>query len=272
MPVTSTYLLDYVPVEAERLLFMAQLLAPEVRATCERAGLSAGGRAIDVCCGPIGSLVALQEVVGPSGAVVGVDADPVALRSAAAVLEQLSISNVRLVEADINSAGPDEIGPAAGYDLAFVRLALMHQADPAATLTRIGELLRPGGTVVAFDLLRPPAVAPEWPEFDRAWAVILEGMRLKGAHPETSTIYPRLAAAAGLEVVSQRGVFFPIPPAAAVGETTALLRAARSSLANLGVADADDIEQMVAGLEAGQGDLTFATTPFAVELIARRPA
>jgi hypothetical protein len=39
MPVTSTYLLDDMPVELDRLLSVAEALAPEVRATCERAGL-----------------------------------------------------------------------------------------------------------------------------------------------------------------------------------------------------------------------------------------
>lgn len=65
MPATSTYLLDYAPAEAERLLFLAELLAPEVRAACERGGLRPGGKAIDVGCGPLGALTVLQQIVGP---------------------------------------------------------------------------------------------------------------------------------------------------------------------------------------------------------------
>src|SRR5947209_2278652 len=136
MPTNSTYLLDYLPVEVDRLLFMAQLLGPEVRATCERAGLTAGGRAVDVGCGPIGSLAALHDVVGPDGVVVGVDANPTALEAAGEAVGRLGLGNVRLVAGDVNTLQLDEIGELASFDLAFSRLTLMHQPDPAATMAR----------------------------------------------------------------------------------------------------------------------------------------
>ena len=82
MPVTSTYLLDDLPVEIDRLISVAEVLAPEVRATCERAGLGHGGRAVDVGCGPLGALGVLGDIVGPSGEVVGVDASPASLATA----------------------------------------------------------------------------------------------------------------------------------------------------------------------------------------------
>jgi len=52
MTATDTYLLDEVPVDLDRLINVAAVLAQEVRSACERAGLQAGGRALDVGCGP----------------------------------------------------------------------------------------------------------------------------------------------------------------------------------------------------------------------------
>ena len=223
MPVTSTYLLDDLPVEIDRLISVAEVLAPEVRATCERAGLGHGGRAVDVGCGPLGALGVLGDIVGPGGEVVGVDASPASVATAKAVLDRRGASRVRLLAADINTVDLDMIGPAASFDLVFSRLTLMHQPDPGETLRRFYQLLRPGGAVVAFDLFEPPVTDPGYPPLHNAWRLLLEGMQRRGAHPETSRRYNELARAADLEVVSQRGVFSPVPPIVTLSETTMLL-------------------------------------------------
>lgn len=272
MTATSTYLLDHLPVEADRLVFMADLLAPEVRASCARAGLGPGGRAVDVGCGPLGSLGVLSEIVGPEGEVVGIDASPDALRTAAEVLDHLGATNARLVAADVNAMDLDEVGGAETFDLAFSRLTLMHQPDPAATVARIANLLRPGGSLIAFDLLRPPLVDPPCTALERAWELIVDGMRHVGAHPDTSRRYPELVASAGLDIVAQRGVFFPIPASATIGETTTLLRAATASLARVDLASEVEINGLIDDMHAQQGNMTFATTPFAIELMARKPS
>ncbi len=270
MTVTSTYLLDYLPLEVDRLVAMAQTLAPEVRSVAERAGLRPGGRAIDVGCGPVGALLALREVVGPDGAVVGVDANTAALDTARELLDRVGFSDVDLVAGDVNAIDIDALGGEA-FDLSFSRLMLMHQPDPAETLSLMGSLVRPGGAVVAFDMLRPPLVDPPCGALDRAWELLSAGMRRLGAHPDTSQRYAQLAGAAGLEVVSQRGVFFPVPPIAAIGETTGLLRAAAATLTSSELATPEDIELILHELQAASDGLEFATTPLAIELIARRP-
>jgi hypothetical protein len=97
-------------------------------------------------------------------------------------------------------------------------------------------------------------------------------MRTVGAQPDTARRYPPLAADAGLEVVSQRGVFFPAPPPAAIGETSNLLRAATGAITAAGLATRDEIEKLLHEMGVDQGRAAFATTPFAIELIARKPA
>jgi hypothetical protein len=96
-------------------------------------------------------------------------------------------------------------------------------------------------------------------------------MHRRGAHPETSRRYGELARAADLEVVSQRGVFFPVQSIAAIAETTMLLGAARQSLVALDVIADEDIDELIAQLRPEQAGLRFATTPLAIELLARKP-
>jgi SAM-dependent methyltransferase len=45
------------------------------------------------------------------------------------------------------------------FDLAYAPLFLMHQPDPVRTLSQIARLLRPGGWVVAQEVLRKPVAA-----------------------------------------------------------------------------------------------------------------
>ena len=162
------------------------------------------------------------------------------------------------------------IGTAASFDLVFSRLTLMHQPDPSETLRRFNQLLRPGGAVVAFDLFEPPVTDPGYPPLHNAWRLLLEGMQRRGAHPETSRRYDELVRVADLEVVSQRGVFFPVPPIVTLSETTMLLGAARRSLIASDVIAEEDLDDLIAQLTPARAALRFATTPFAIELVARK--
>jgi SAM-dependent methyltransferase len=100
----------------------------------------------------------LRDITGPGGQVVGVDASAASLAAARTVLSRLGAPEVTLVVGDINTVGLGALGGPASFDLVFSRLTLMHQPDPVATARRFGQLLRPGGALVAFDLShrRPP--------------------------------------------------------------------------------------------------------------------
>jgi hypothetical protein len=73
------YVLDGSDRDLRRLLSVAEVQAESARAAIRRIGDIAGWRAIECGCGPLGCLAVLSELVGPGGAVVGVDmhqADP----------------------------------------------------------------------------------------------------------------------------------------------------------------------------------------------------
>jgi ubiquinone/menaquinone biosynthesis C-methylase UbiE len=65
--------------EIERLLRVAERYADQARDLCQRAGLQPGGRVVEIGCGPVGALLVLSQVAGPSGSVVGLDANAIAL-------------------------------------------------------------------------------------------------------------------------------------------------------------------------------------------------
>src|SRR5579871_2670190 len=69
----QSYVLGTHNAERERLLHQVKMYEPAARWLLEQVGLSAGARAIDVGCGPLGILDLLVERVGPTGEVVGLE-------------------------------------------------------------------------------------------------------------------------------------------------------------------------------------------------------
>jgi len=86
--------------------------------------------------------VALAEVVGRDGRVYAVDRDPAA-RDAVAEAAAAHSQVIAITQPAEALLLPEPV------DLAFCRFLLMHVADPLVVLRRMGEVVRPGGWVVA---------------------------------------------------------------------------------------------------------------------------
>lgn len=80
-------------------------------------------------------------------AVIGIDASPAMLEVAAANLRQLGVENVSLHAGDV-AALPLETD---AVDAAFANMVLHHATDPAAMLTEMARVVRPGGVVAICD-------------------------------------------------------------------------------------------------------------------------
>src|SRR5262245_22198608 len=61
--------------EVERLVATARLRDPHIRDGLRRTGIRPGDKTIDIGCGPLGALLVLADMVGPTGTVVGLDMD-----------------------------------------------------------------------------------------------------------------------------------------------------------------------------------------------------
>ncbi len=265
------YILDGSDEDLRRLLTISQTTGETARAAFRRVGIREGWNVIDCGCGPIGGLAVLAEMVGSTGRVVGADFSESAIQRARSVVAALGLDNVQLVTGDIHDLEPATLG--GPFDLAFTRCFLMHQADPAWTLSQIAGLLRPGGWIVSQEPLRspPPRSHPHLGALDTYWDLFYEVMELAGVPRGSIEGLARSARAAGLEVVKASGFFIIHDPKLGFGQHAAVLAAARERAAKLGGA-VDKIDDLVLTLRAAQGGgYEWVSSPFFLDLALRKP-
>jgi 2-polyprenyl-3-methyl-5-hydroxy-6-metoxy-1,4-benzoquinol methylase len=151
------YPLGYSEQEARRLTEQAALLEELTAAVFHRAGIGAGMRVLDIGCG-VGDVTLLAaRLVGPQGAVLGIDRAASSIEAARRRASALGVGNVRFEQADLASfATPQR------FDALLGRLVLLYLEDPAETLRRLSRYLRPGGTVAfqEFDMSATSQVPP----------------------------------------------------------------------------------------------------------------
>jgi SAM-dependent methyltransferase len=117
-------------------------------------------RVLDLGSGGGDVALSLAELVGPQGAVVGVDQNPAILDTARGRTAAAGWSNVEFHLGDVTALGA--IGT---FDAVVGRWILMYQPDPAAVIRACLDHLRPGG-IVAFqesDLTSGTGVYPAGP-------------------------------------------------------------------------------------------------------------
>ena len=141
---TTEYMLPRTAEEYDRLREQARMWEAGTSALLDRVGLGAGARCLDVGCGPGEVMRLMAERVGPTGQVIGVDADAALGVHAIAGLQAAGHRQCRFealdVEADVIPSGP--------YDLVFARLLLLYVGDQPAVLRRLWDAVAPGGHLV----------------------------------------------------------------------------------------------------------------------------
>lgn len=267
------YALDGRDSDLRRLLGVAEVSADMARSAFRRIGVREGWKAIECGCGPIGGLAVLAEMVGPSGAVVGVDFSEPAVQRARSITDALGLDNVELVCGDVHDLGPESVG--GPFDLVYTRLFLMHQRDPVKTLRRLAGLLRPGGWIVAQEALPypPPRSHPQHDALGAYWS-LLHGLLEQVAgvpHGAVETL-PQLARAAGLEVVAVNGSFAAMDPDVGFDLHADTLAAAKERGVSSGVWTETQIDTLVNDLRAAKAaGYEWVSTPFYLDLALRKP-
>ena len=183
--------------EIERLRIQAEAMAPDSAVMLDRIGVGPGWHCLDLGCGPGGITGLMSERVGPSGRVVGLDADPVfvehARRQAPATLEFV-----------VGNAYRSNL-PTGGFDLVHMRFVASTAGEPEALLSEAIRLARPGGTVA----LQEPDMAtlncyPPHPAWDRLRSALVGAFASVGADISLARRLFGLARQAGLEDVQYR--------------------------------------------------------------------
>jgi SAM-dependent methyltransferase len=206
------------------------------------------GRIVDLGAGTgTGTLALAREL--PQARIIAVDVDEEML--AHLRLRAGGNEHIRTVRADLDGEWPD-LGP---VDLVWASASMHHLQDPGRTLTRVHDLLRPGGAVLITELDSFPRFLHNEAE-DRGHAE-MDRMRLEaGMHMHAD--WGSLLRAAGFELRGDRRFDIELRaplPASAVRYAEVTLHRMRDRLA--GRLSAEDLAALVA---PAAGDLVIRAT------------
>jgi ubiquinone/menaquinone biosynthesis C-methylase UbiE len=137
--------------------------------TIEQLGEVRGATVLDVGCGTGNNWPLLLPIVGANGQVIGVDYSAGMLEQARRRADKAGWSNISLIEDDAAKLAHLD-GPVDAFVSAWC-LGIVH--DLPAALTRIVELVKPGGRIVILDFAQS---RPDHRFFHNA-GVILHGTR-----------------------------------------------------------------------------------------------
>src|SRR5579863_1587695 len=155
------YILSTGGREVERLRLLQEIYGPGTEALFQRVGLREGMRVAEIGCGSGNFACWVAEKVGPGGAVIAIDNSAAQIEQAQRQAQSRGLKNVEFQVADVYEPGL----PAGSFDLAYCRLVLMHLSDPVKGLTKMRELVVPGGQVACEEMdldcwvCRPPSDA-----------------------------------------------------------------------------------------------------------------
>lgn len=190
----STYILGHADAEVQRLLLQGRLYDDHTEHALRLAGLRPGMRVLDIGSGPGDVSFVAARLVGLTGTVLGVDAEPAMVELARARAGEKGLSTVHFMRSAIDAITLDE-----PVDAVIGRLILMHLPDAAATLRHLVSFVRPGG-IVAFsenDITGAHGV-PDTPLFQRVTGGIVRAFEAMGLSPRFGTTLHTVFADAGL--------------------------------------------------------------------------
>jgi SAM-dependent methyltransferase len=190
------YLMGRSDAETERLMVAARGLNPFTQRLLREAGLTEGMRVLDVGTGAGDVALLAAELVGPTGRVVGLDADPRILRTAFDRAQAAARDNVSFIAGDLREVRTE--GP---FDAVVGRLVLMYVADPAGAVRHLADQVRPGGVLALSDYNLTAAscrTSPAIPLWDRAWSWIVQTAARAGIPAEMGFSLRRVFLEAGL--------------------------------------------------------------------------
>lgn len=140
------YVLGHTPRELDRLDLQGAFYRDITRRALLSAGLEPGMRVLDIGSGSGDVTLLAAELVGSGGSVTGLDQDEPTVLAARARALARDVHNVTF-----EVRGADEGYGAPRFDALVGRFVLMHQPEPARTLGRAVEAVRPGGLVVMIE-------------------------------------------------------------------------------------------------------------------------
>jgi SAM-dependent methyltransferase len=196
----AAYELGHSGAELDRLISQGRFFGDLTAQVLHSAGVVRGMHVLDVGCGPGDVSFLATAIVGPTGAVVGVDNSAEAVSLASKRAMQAQLGNVRFVQADLQHLNSSELNVSAQFDAIVGRLVLMYFADPGALLRELLPLLRPGGIVAFHEIDASGSKSePHCELFERTLERIRETFRRARIDAQTGLRFPSIFGSAGLD-------------------------------------------------------------------------
>ena len=262
------YALQLDPGELARYRSMGAQARDQEAGLWATAGIVPGAHVADLGCGPGGTLVAMAELVGPAGSVVGVDGDPAAVDAAGQLIASVGLANATARAGEVTATGLEP----ASVDVAVLRHVLAHNGPTEqAIVDHAASLLRPGGCAYLADI--DFSTHRTWPDdgiLERMWRPYQEFHARRGNDLRVGLRLGDLLEGAGLEVVSHGGVIAALrpPPAGLWGPPWA----AREAMRAAGLVTEAEIAEWRVVLEARDALAVRPTRFFPLFIaIGRRP-
>jgi ubiquinone/menaquinone biosynthesis C-methylase UbiE len=235
------YAMGYTDNEFKRLELQASLMGHLTDDVLRRAGLEAGMRVLDAGCG-VGDVSLLAgDLVGPSGAVLGIDRSSESI----AIAERRAVAAAKNEWIRFDTVELDAFESESTFDAVIGRAVLMYQPDPAATVRRLARLVRPGGIVAFHEFAMPMTrTVPDAPLFDRIVDWCLESVRRAGFEIDMGSKLARAFVDAGLTTptMTLSGIAASGPDSPTYGYYTETLRSLLPLGERYGVVTAEEAD------------------------------
>ena len=235
-----------------------------------RVGITHGWRVIDVGAGPGYATADLAEIVGPSGAVLGIERSARFLDAARERCARRGLTNVEFREADLMEVSLGDLG----FDASWCRWVASFVSSPQKLIANIAGAMRHGGLAIFheysdYDTFRFMPVRPALERFSQE---VMASWRASGGEPNIARELPQLLASAGFRVleivprvrtVSRRDYTWQWPKSFIEVNIARL-----EELGRVSAAEAAEVRREFAEVEAGSG--SWFTTPMFLEIVARK--
>jgi len=264
----AVYSLGSSAPESSRLLRQADELLAANTALLDRTPLGAREVAIDIGCGPRGILELLSDRVGPSGRVVGVDADPHHVAMAAEMVATRKLGNVEVVLGDARNTGL----ASSSFDVVHARTLLVNVPQPLDVVHEMVRLAKPGGWVLSFEPDCESSVCyPAHPAYERLVGMFAPVFTRNGADWRIGRRVAELYRSAGLidvQVEARADVY----PCGHSRRTVCvdLIRSMRPHVFELGLATEAELDELSAAALAHLDNPDTVVMPNLMFLVSGR--
>jgi ubiquinone/menaquinone biosynthesis C-methylase UbiE len=198
---TTTYVLGSTDAEHQRLVRQAAIFNPFTERLFRDAGLGPGQRVLDLGSGLGDVSMLVARLVGPSGAVVGLDRDMASIAKARTRIAEVGLGNVTFTESEITQIELTE-----PFDAIVGRLILEFLPNPGVVVKALCEKLRPGGILVIQDACWGPflKLCSSLPLRSKCADLIYQSFRRSGTNMDMELVLYRTFQEARLPKPSMR--------------------------------------------------------------------